>query len=92
MGGLKRLYHKIMIWWWGWRIKRLIAKMRRVGKQHGLPPLDEWTDEQIVMGLKTWYKAEHRDCGGCGGLGYWYDEDTGVFVTCGCKVLPPKNS
>lgn len=47
-----RLYHKLMARYYGWRIKREIARMRCVGKQRGLPSLDRWTDEQIIHGLR----------------------------------------
>jgi hypothetical protein len=53
---LTRLYHRIMIWYYGWRIKRQVQYLRRMGKKHGLPSLDEWTDEQVVEGIKQYYE------------------------------------
>ena len=57
---LKRLYHKFMIWYYGWRTKRLIKKMRKIGKEKGLPPLDRWTDEQVAKGMAMYQNYKNN--------------------------------
>lgn len=57
---LKILYHKFMIWYYGWKTKRLVKKMRKLGKERGLPPLDQWTDEQVIKGLAMYKNYENN--------------------------------
>lgn len=55
---LRRRYHEFMVWYWGWRIRCYLAKFRKIGKEHGLPSLDAWTDEQIIAGMKETMKLK----------------------------------
>ncbi len=51
-------YRRFMIWYYGWRVKLVIRKMRRLGKKHGLPSLDQWSDEQVRKGIMFYYYYE----------------------------------
>lgn len=42
------LYHRFMIFQYGFRIRRLMNKIRKE-----LPSLDGYSDEQIIAGLKN---------------------------------------
>ena len=47
------LYYKTILWkFLSWRLHREIAKYKRQVKFAGLPSLDEYTDEQIVEGIR----------------------------------------
>lgn len=48
---IRRLYHRIMLWYYGWQKRRLIKRMREMGKEMGLPSLDQWNDEQVERGI-----------------------------------------
>lgn len=57
---LKYLYHKIMLSYSTWRLKREIAKLKKQGKMHNLPSLDGYTDEQIVEGFRQYYEQKRN--------------------------------
>lgn len=45
-----RLYHKIMVWYYGWRKRRYITKFRKWCDSQGYEH-DKYSDEDIVYGL-----------------------------------------
>jgi len=51
-------YHWLMANYYGWRLHRIITKMKKMGKKHGLPSLDAYTDEQIVEGFRRHLNAK----------------------------------
>jgi len=52
---IKKLYHQIMIWYCGWKTRRLVKQMRKLGKQYNLPSLDAYTDQQIIKGSQMYH-------------------------------------
>ena len=53
-------YHQVMIWYYGWKMRRLIRHMRYMGHEYGLPPLDQWTDEQIIKAILLYHHNEQN--------------------------------
>ena len=53
---LSYFYHWLMYRYWGWRKHRSIAWPKRQGRKHGLPSLDDYTDDQIVEGFRQIHK------------------------------------
>lgn len=52
MNFLIRCYHRIMLTYCAWQIRRTIRKMRADGKRLGLPSLDAYSNEAIIEGFR----------------------------------------
>lgn len=52
MSTIVRCYHWLMFHYYKWQMKREIIKMKQIGRENGLPSLDEYSDEAIVEGFR----------------------------------------
>lgn len=50
---MRRLYHRLMAAYYGWRKRQALNRMRRVGCKHGLN-FDRYTDEGMIEGIRRW--------------------------------------
>lgn len=51
------IYHRFMAWYYGWRVKRLVRRLRLLGDRRGLPSLGRWSDEEVVEGFRRMMKG-----------------------------------
>jgi len=54
-------YHAVMMHFYALRVHLLIVRLKRRGKRAGLPSLDGYSDEEIVLGMMLATNAEHGD-------------------------------
>ena len=50
-------YHRLMAAYYGWRKRRELNRMRRVGRKHGLD-FDQYTDEALIEGIRRWRETK----------------------------------